>query len=171
MSLPGMDHEVVAFLQELVQIPSLTGELSEIADLVERKMQALDFDEVWRDEVGNVIARKQGHAPGVSLLFDAHMDVVQIGDLGRWHHSPFGAEISDDRLWGRGATDTKASLAGMIVGLGRMPRESFSGTVYVTGSLEEEIIEGERAVCCTERGAAGWGHCWRADRLPPGDWP
>ncbi len=142
MSIQHVENEVVAFLQKLVQTPSLSGDLSGIADIVEFKMKELDFDEVWRDEVGNVIARKRGSAPGANLLFDAHMDVVQTGNLSRWHHPPFGGELDRGRVWGRGATDTKASLAGMVVGLGRMPRESFCGTVCVTGSLEEEVIEG-----------------------------
>jgi len=137
-----IEKEGIEFLRELVRTPSLSGALSAVADVVEGKMNALDFDAVWRDEAGNVIARKQGHAPGARLLFDAHMDVVQTGSPERWHHPPFGAELSGGRLWGRGATDTKASLAGMVVALGRLPRESFRGTLYVTGSLEEETLEG-----------------------------
>lgn len=142
MPVQDVEQEGIAFLQQLVRVPSLGGNLSAIADVVEEKMRALDFDTVWRDPVGNVIAGKQGHAPGPRLLFDAHMDVVQTGSPENWQRPPFSGEISAGRLWGRGATDTKASLAGMVVGLGRLPRQSFRGTLFVTGSLEEETLEG-----------------------------
>lgn len=137
-----MDTDLVEFLQELVRTPSLSGNLGAAANVIEGKMCSLDFDEIWRDEYGSVIAKKSGSRPGATILFDAHMDVVQVGERSAWQHDPFGGEIAEGRLWGRGATDTKASLAGMIIGLGKLTRDRFSGTMVVAATLEEEVIEG-----------------------------
>lgn len=62
--------------------------------------------EAGRDNAVGVI---QGHGRGRSLAFNAHIDVVPGGDPASWTSgSPFSGRISEDRVWGRGATDMKA---------------------------------------------------------------
>jgi putative selenium metabolism hydrolase len=85
---------------------------------------------------------RNGSQPGPTILFDAHMDVVPEGDVQKWSHYPYSGTVEEHKLYGRGATDTKNCLAGMVVGLGRVPREGFSGKIVVTGSIGEEEIEG-----------------------------
>ena len=47
-------------------------------------------------------------------MFAGHTDVVTEGDLGAWTVDPFGAELRDGRIWGRGAADMKSGLAAML---------------------------------------------------------
>jgi putative selenium metabolism hydrolase len=137
-----IEREVVAFLQELVRAPGLAGDLEAVADVALSRMRALGFDEVWRDEAGNVIGRRAGSKPGPKILFDAHMDTVEVGDRDAWVHDPFGGEVSEGKLWGRGAIDDKGSLAAFSVALAALPRDSFSGEVYAVGTVGEELLEG-----------------------------
>lgn len=58
----------------------------------------------------NVVARLRGAAPGRTLLLNGHMDTVSVEGM----RDPFGAEIRDGRLYGRGAYDMKAGLAAMV---------------------------------------------------------
>ncbi|WP_054522534.1 M20/M25/M40 family metallo-hydrolase [Thermanaerothrix daxensis] len=142
-SLSSVDDEAIAFLQDLVRTPGLSGQEGAVADRVEAKMRQLPFDHVERDEWGNVIATRRGHAPGPHLLFDAHMDVVAPGDPSAWEGGdPYSGHLSGGRLWGRGATDTKGSLAAMVIGLGRLPTTAFRGTLTVVASVGEEALEG-----------------------------
>jgi len=136
------NDEVIAFTQDLVRQPSLTGEEAGAAAVVRGKMEALDYDEVRVDEYGNVIAVRHGERPGPRLLFDAHLDVVPANNPQAWGSNPFGGELRDGKIWGRGATDIKGGLAGIVIGLGRMPRQDIAGTLIVSASIGEEQIEG-----------------------------
>jgi putative selenium metabolism hydrolase len=138
----NLEREVVDFLQDLVRAPGLAGDLKAVGEVTLQKMRALGFDDVWRDEVGNVIGRRVGSKPGPKLLFDAHMDTVEAGDRDAWVHDPFGGEASDGRLWGRGSTDDKGSLAAFMVALATLDKNSFSGEVYAVGTVGEELLEG-----------------------------
>jgi putative selenium metabolism hydrolase len=137
-----IQREVVEFLQALVRAPGQAGDLEAVSDVALNKMRQLGFDDVWRDEVGNVIGRRAGSKPGPKLVFDAHMDTVEVGDREAWAHDPFGGEVSNGKLWGRGSTDDKGSLAAFVVALAALPRDSFSGEVYAVGTVGEELLEG-----------------------------
>ena len=52
--------------------------------------------------------------PGPTLLLEGHSDVVTEGDPAGWTVDPFGAEIVDGRLYGRGSADMKAGVAAML---------------------------------------------------------
>ncbi len=138
----SLTSELIDFHRQLVRLPSLSGQEGAVGEAVQAKMQALGFDQFWRDELGNVIGLLRGAVPGPCLLFDAHMDVVPVTTPEAWGCDPFGGELRDGRIYGRGAADTKASLAAMVVGLGRLPRADFCGEILVVASVGEEILEG-----------------------------
>jgi putative selenium metabolism hydrolase len=134
-------QEIIQFLQDLIRQPSISGSESGAAQIVKAKMESMDFDDVWMDEYGSVLASRTGNTEGPRLLFDAHMDVVPVSSE-NWQFPPFGGEIHQDRVWGRGATDIKGGLAAMIVSLGHLARSAFSGTLILSASIGEEQIEG-----------------------------
>jgi len=130
----------IDFLQQMIRTPSLPGQEGELAALVADQMRGLGYDEVRIDEVGNVLGciKGQGQAPG--LMFNTHLDQVDVGDPAGWPHPPFGGEIHDDRIWGRGAVDIKGPMAAQIFGLARLlAGERPPGDVWVTVVVQEEI--------------------------------
>jgi acetylornithine deacetylase/succinyl-diaminopimelate desuccinylase-like protein len=135
-------NDMIAFLQDLIRQPGTSGKESGAGRVVREKLASLDFDDVRIDEYGSVLAARSSARPGPRLLFDAHLDVVPVNNAEEWRYPPFGAEIHDDRVWGRGATDIKGGLAAMIVALASIPRTAFSGTLIVSASIGEEQIEG-----------------------------
>ncbi len=139
---PDDQQQILAFTQELVQIPSLSGEEEAVAQLVEAQLKSMDFDDVHVDGYGSVVGIRQGEKPGGRVLFDAHIDTVPVKNPELWSHDPFGGELSEGKIWGRGATDIKGGLAGMVIALGRMPRDAFRGTLILSASVGEELIEG-----------------------------
>ncbi|MCC6147641.1 MAG: YgeY family selenium metabolism-linked hydrolase [Anaerolineaceae bacterium] len=142
MAYTKLEEETIQFLSQLVQFVSLSGEEQLVAGAVEAKMKTLDYDEVRRDDYGNVIGYRRGGLPGAAILYDSHMDTVMVANPEEWSHAPWGGEIIDGKIWGRGASDTKGSLAAMVMALGSLPREELAGDVYVVGTVGEEIIEG-----------------------------
>jgi putative selenium metabolism hydrolase len=135
-----MRLDEIELTQKLVQTPGLSGAESDVADIVEDAMNALGFNKVFRDALGNVVGLVGPKAETTALLFDAHMDVVPAA--GEWRMDPFGGEIIDGRLYGRGSTDTKAGLAAAICGVaaaaksGRLNRQ-----VAVSATVLEESLE------------------------------
>ncbi len=89
-----IEQNTIQFLQELVRAPGIAGELSAVSGVAARWMQSLGYDQVWQDKAGNVIGLRHGSKPGPKLVFDAHMDTVEVGELGAWVHAPFGGELS-----------------------------------------------------------------------------
>ena len=132
---------VLDLTRTLVRIPSLSGEEGAAAAFVADAMQRLGFDGVHTDAWGNVIGLRLGRQPGPTLLFDGHMDVVEPGPEG-WQHAPYGGEISQGRLWGRGACDTKGSLAAMLCAAAELPSGDLAGTLVMAATVCEETVTG-----------------------------
>ena len=147
---------LVNFLRDMVRIPSLSGGENKIALRVKVEMERVGFDEVFTDGIGNVIGRIGSGK--VRILYDAHMDTVDIGDRKNWKHDPFGAEYKGGIIYGRGACDDKAGVASAVYGGKLMVALGLKGdyTLYVTCSVEEESAGGK-----------GIEYLIREDRLKP----
>lgn len=132
--------ELVAFAQRLVQTPSLSGQEASLAAAVQAEMERLSYDAVWVDKAGNVVGRIDGR-DGPSLMLNGHMDHVDAGDTALWRHSPFGGEIHEGELWGRGAADMKGALAAMVYAGGLLTKlgRPLPGDLYVSAVVQEEV--------------------------------
>ncbi len=133
----------IKFLQDLVRIPSPTGQEEKVAERLAEEMERVGFQEVRVDRVGNVIGRI-GKGSGKKLMFDAHMDTVLPGDLASWTHDPFGAEIVNGVMYGRGTMDMKGAMAAMVYGTKALLDASvhLDGDLYMVGVVSEEPSEG-----------------------------
>ncbi|MGI6208029.1 MAG: ArgE/DapE family deacylase [Anaerolineae bacterium] len=131
---------LVSFARRLVQTPSLSGQEQEVAGLVEAEMRALGYDEVWRDDAGNVIGRFLGTGGGRTVMLNGHMDHVDAGPVDAWAHPPYSGEVADGRLYGRGAADMKGALASMVYSVALLGRAGLrpAGDVLVTAVVQEE---------------------------------
>lgn len=101
----------VALLRDLVAIPSVSGAEGPAAEFVEAYARRLGLD-VVRDET-SVRVSAGDEASGPTLVFASHLDVVPPGE--GWTRDPFGPEIHDGALYGRGASDAKASVSAMLL--------------------------------------------------------
>lgn len=134
-------ERTVDFLQRLIQSPGLPGEEEQTADVVRREMEALGYDEVWVDEAGSVVGLIKGEARHPSIMLNTHLDHVDVGDPARWPHPPFGGEVAEGRVWGRGAVDIKGPMAAQVYGVARLAvsGEKPPTDVYVSAVVQEEI--------------------------------
>jgi putative selenium metabolism hydrolase len=136
------EQELVAFLIDLLAIPSPSGEESRVTERIVGEMRQLGFDEARIDGLGNVIGRI-GRGPRL-VAFDAHVDTVDAGDRAQWSFDPFQPRFTEGKVWGRGAADQKGGLASMVHA-GRLVRELGLGrdfTLLFIGSVQEEDCEG-----------------------------
>lgn len=136
--MPGL-NECIDFLQRLIQTPSLPGEEESIARLVKQEMERLMYDDVYIDEAGNVIGYMKGQGTAPAVMFNTHLDHVDVGRHENWPYPPFGGELHDDKIWGRGAVDIKGPLAAQVYGIGSLVAgEKPPGDVYVSAVVYEE---------------------------------
>ncbi len=156
----GLQDEMVQTLQQLVRIPSLTGEEAAVQDAVAAIMRrfALTVDRwepdagelaPFEDEVGafetlagrpNVVGAWPGAGSGRSLILNAHIDTVETGNPALWTHDPFGGDVDDGRVYGRGSCDMKAGLVANLYAVRILQQLGYRplGDVIVESVISEE---------------------------------
>jgi putative selenium metabolism hydrolase len=135
-------EQLIQFTQKLVQHETLSGDERPAVDLVDNEMRQLGFDYVFVDAYGTVIGIIQGKDSGPTLLFDGHLDTVGVAPGITWKHDPFGAEIADGRMYGRGTSDMKGAVAAMIYAAAAVDRSKLAGRIIISASVMEEVMEG-----------------------------
>lgn len=134
--------DCVNFTRRLIQTPSMPFEEAAIAALIAAELQALDFDEVWGDEIGNVYGRIHGQNRSLpALVLNTHLDHVDPGDPSLWPVPPYSGEIVESRIVGRGAADIKGPLAVQVYSMAALRRMGIRPRrdVVFTGVVQEEI--------------------------------
>lgn len=134
------------FCQELIRIKSLSGQEKLVAERIACEMERLGYDEIVVDEYGSICGKVNGIRSSEipPILFEGHMDTVDTNPKAGWQFDPFGAEIREGRLYGRGSADMKGALAAMIYGIGDLAVKDSAPPqdTYVAALVYEEIFEG-----------------------------
>ena len=141
-------EEVVALCQSLIQAKSYSGQEDRAAAILQESMRSMGFDEVRVDCYGNVIGCIKGKREGKKILFDGHIDTVPVTDESVWEFPPFAAEIHDGKIYGRGTSDMKGSVAAFVCAAANYAGDTgrdFPGEIYVAGVVHEECFEGVAA--------------------------
>ncbi len=150
-SAAALRPDCEAFLQELVRIPTVNppgDRYEDCARLVGDRLAALGYAVQYvRPRAAhagpprvNVVGRLNGPSAHPTLHFNGHFDVVPPGDLAAWARAPFGAEIAEGRLWGRGTGDQKAGIAASIFAVEAIRRAGIRlrGSVEQSATVDEE---------------------------------
>ncbi len=144
--------ELIALTQDLVRIPTLNppGEnYREICGYLAERLGENGFEiKMIRGEGTpgdskkyprwNVIARREGTGPGDCVHFNSHIDVVEVG--AGWTTDPFGGELIDGKIYGRGTCDMKGGLAASIIAVEAFVEEfpDWHGSIEISGTADEE---------------------------------
>lgn len=174
---------IIEYLRKLLSFETITpqrggkaeaNDYKELQNFVCDTLEQMDFDvDVWEIDSAEletfpgsgikpdrdlsnmpVLAGKlKGSGQGKSLILNGHYDVVPIGIVDNWTHDPFGAEIKDNKIFGRGANDMKGGIAAMIQAI-RLIREA---GVELSGDLIVQTVPDEESTCmgtlsCCQRG-------------------
>jgi acetylornithine deacetylase/succinyl-diaminopimelate desuccinylase-like protein len=109
---------VVELARDLIRLDTTNppGEEHLAVELIERHLQDADIECArYESQPGrpNLVARVKGRGEAPPLLLQGHVDVVTTANQS-WRHAPFGGDIVDGYLWGRGALDMKSGVAMMV---------------------------------------------------------
>lgn len=137
------EPDMVAFLREMIAIPSESCEEDGVIHRIEKEMKKVGFDEVKIDGMGNCIGY-MGQGDRI-IAFDGHSDTVGIGDRGNWKFDPYEGYENDVEIGGRGGSDQEGGIASAVYGarimkdLGLIP-EGYR--IMVTATVQEEDCDG-----------------------------
>jgi len=159
--VPEYRNPMIQFAQKLIQTNSISGNEKDVSDLFMNEMKMLEYDEVFRDDAGNIVGLVTGTEEGPTIMYNSHMDHVGEGDINNWEsYDPYGGLIDvckvDNQektetelaecIHGRAASDTKGGGAVQVYAggiLARLKKEGYSlkGTFMFTGVVLEEPAE------------------------------
>ena len=161
--MPSVDP--VSLTADLIRCPSITPEEGGALGVLQDLLEGAGFacTRVDRGDVSNLFARwgDKGHAK--TFGFNGHTDVVPLGDRAAWTMPPFGAEVKDGFMYGRGAVDMKSGVAAFAAAAVDFVRETpVDGAIVMTVTGDEEGVatdgtiaildwmetEGERMSAC-----------------------
>jgi len=136
-------NDLVQLLSDLVKIPSVTGAEAEISHFIAEWCESHGLPVEILPVSSNrsdVITRLTSPQADPRILFNGHMDTVEPGN--GWTRDPFGAEIEDGRMYGRGTFDMKAGLACILYVTAICKAEGLprKGELIVTAVVDEESI-------------------------------
>lgn len=151
----------IEFLQQMIAIPSVTGDEAAIqafvADYTKRigldvDMWETDWDELKKhpgyrpvamgyEGRPNIVATLKGTGGGRSLLLNGHTDVIPVGNGEGWSDNPWSAKIENGRIYGRGSADMKSGVASHILAVEYLKKAGvkLKGDVYINVVIDEEV--------------------------------
>ncbi|WP_059172821.1 M20 family metallopeptidase [Bacillus sp. FJAT-27445] len=136
-------EELIELCGSLIKIPSENppGDSTEISQFIDGYLRQYGLETEWHestDKMFNLIS-SIGPEDGKHLVYCGHTDVVPAGDLTKWDFDPFSGEVEDGWLLGRGASDMKAGLGGIIFAFALLKRLN----VEIPGKLTLAIVPDE----------------------------
>ncbi|PIV76848.1 MAG: succinyl-diaminopimelate desuccinylase [Rhodobacteraceae bacterium CG17_big_fil_post_rev_8_21_14_2_50_65_11] len=150
--IAAREADLVRLTQDLVRIPTLNPPgrcYREICDFLAARLKAGGFHVDLVRAAGaradsdahprwNLVARHDGGRPGECVHFNSHHDVVEVGH--GWTTDPFGAELKDGRIYGRGTCDMKGGLAASVIAaeafIATCP--DYRGAIEISATADEE---------------------------------
>jgi len=156
-----MKPAMLSLAQRLIRCPSLTGEEKNVSDILLEELEKLGYDEAFRDDWGNIVGIVNGTEPGPTIMYNGHMDHVDVGALSEWMgYDPYGGAIDVDEIYneagttlektevihGRAAADTKCGIACQVYSgaiLANLKKDGFhfKGNYMVSFVVMEEPAE------------------------------
>jgi acetylornithine deacetylase len=151
----------IKFLQQMIAIPSVTGDEGKIQDFLNAYLTRLGlkvdmWESNWEElkkhpgyipvERGyegrpNIVATWKGAGGGKSILLNGHTDVIPVGNGEGWSDNPWSAKIKDGRIYGRGSCDMKSGVASHILAVEYLKAAGIKlkGDVLIDIVIDEEV--------------------------------
>lgn len=143
---------LIELTQDLIKIPTVNPPCAnylEICEFLKKRLEVSGFETQLIRAKGaiadsekyprwNIVAKYTGKNPGDCVHFNSHTDVVEVGH--GWTKDPFGGELHDGKIYGRGACDMKGGLATSIIAVEAFiaTYPNFNGSIEISGTADEE---------------------------------
>src|SRR6266436_6208195 len=154
-------EKAISFLQQMIAIPSVTGDEAKIQKFLADYMTKIGLDvDMWETDWEalkkhpgyrpvdrgyegrpNIVATLKGTGGGRSLLLNGHTDVIPVGGGEGWSDNPGSATIKNGRIYGRGSADMKSGVASHIMAVESLLAAGLKtkGDVYINVVVDEEV--------------------------------
>src|SRR6185437_6405055 len=154
-------EKAIKFLQDIVAIPSVTGDEGKIQAFLNTYLKKVGLDvDMWESkweelkkhpgyipvERGyegrpNIVATWKGSGGGRSLLLNGHTDVIPVGNGEGWSDNPWSAKVKEGRIYGRGSCDMKSGVASHILAVELLKAAGIKlkGDVLINIVIDEEV--------------------------------
>ena len=137
--------DFIKLVSDLIRIPSEnpTGTQREVVDFVKNylKEAGIDSEEVAAHPDFPCVLAKIGKEDGFSVILNGHVDVVPAGDREQWDFDPFSGEVTDKLILGRGTSDMKAGVAGLLFAMKILTESGAS----LNGNIRLHIVSDEES--------------------------
>ena len=152
LEIESRKESLIELTQDLIRMPTINPPCAnylEICEFLKKRLEASGFETQLIRAKGaiadsdkyprwNIVAKYAGKNPGDCVHFNSHTDVVEVGH--GWTKDPFGGELHDGKIYGRGACDMKGGLATSIIAaeafIATYP--DFNGSIEISGTADEE---------------------------------
>jgi succinyl-diaminopimelate desuccinylase len=138
-------EKIVKLTSELIRIPSINppGDNSEVSGHISDFLNNLGIKpQKYEAKPGLVsIVIKVGKEKGKKILLNGHTDVVPVGDPADWTVDPFGGEVKDGQIWGRGSSDMKGGVVTLLSALSILQSHDILDRLH--GSIECSLVPDE----------------------------
>ena len=152
LEIESRKESLIELTQDLIRMPTVNPPCAnylEICEFLKKRLEASGFETQLIRAKGaiadsdkyprwNIVAKYAGRNPGDCVHFNSHTDVVEVGH--GWTKDPFGGELHDGKIYGRGACDMKGGLATSIIAaeafIATYP--DFNGSIEISGTADEE---------------------------------
>jgi acetylornithine deacetylase len=157
----SLRKDAIGLLQDLVRIPSITGEETKAQLFFADRLRELNLNvDCWyptRDELQThpsfsddglplgerpiIIGHLAGKDPAArSLILNGHMDVVPVGNEDLWSDGPWSGVIRDGKIYGRGSCDMKGGLVAGLIAITALLKAAYipNGSVWIQSVIGEE---------------------------------
>ena len=134
------DNNPIEILQNLIACKSVTPNDDNCQTIIGEYLKQLGFEikNIKYGDVNNMIAKLGTKKP--TLAFVGHTDVVPIGDIDEWAYDPFSLTEENNKLYGRGTSDMKGSIAAFLFAVNSFlsKKKSFDGSIMMILTSDEE---------------------------------
>ena len=187
--LRSHEQEQIEFLQQMIRIPSVTGNEGPIQEFMAKTLTEMglavdsfvpSLEELQKHPAyvapaqpyegrPDVVGTLKGAGGGRSLLFNGHIDVIPEGSLDNWQHDPWSADIADGKMYGRGTSDMKSGAAAMTMAIRAIQACGIrlKGDLIVEYVMDEELTGNGTLACVMKGYKADAGICCETSSMCP----
>lgn len=137
--------ELVQLVSDLIRIPSENpiGTQRDVVNFVENYLReaGISYEEVGENPDYPCVVAKMGSDDGFSIILNGHLDVVPAGDRSQWDFDPFAGTVTDTQILGRGTSDMKAGVAGLLFAM-KLLKESGA---QLKGNIRLHLVSDEES--------------------------